>query len=87
MIVVCSKVTSFGLPKSTSLFLESQRKYRLRTWYRKEGGLTPTIEEYNYDFYATGKVKRPPVMEKYEAEMSKIYRVSVRQRSQKGNLR
>ncbi|KAI8632833.1 Clavaminate synthase-like protein [Xylariaceae sp. FL1651] len=48
--------------------------YKLRTPEEKEGGLTPTIEEYNYDFYATGKVSRPPVMEKYEAEMSTIYK-------------
>ncbi|KAI1816202.1 Clavaminate synthase-like protein [Poronia punctata] len=47
--------------------------YKLRTPEEKESGLIPTIEEYNYDFYATGKVKRPPIMDKYEAEMSSIY--------------
>ncbi|KAI3332234.1 Clavaminate synthase-like protein [Xylariaceae sp. AK1471] len=47
--------------------------YKLRTPEEKANGLTPTIEEYNYDFYATGKVNRPPIMEKYELEMSKIY--------------
>jgi hypothetical protein len=45
---------------------------------RKEGELTPTIEEYNYDLYTTGKVNRPPIMEKYESDMSKIYLVSSR---------
>jgi hypothetical protein len=38
----------------------------------------PTIEEYNYDFYATGKVTRPPIMEKYETEVAKVYQVSLR---------
>lgn len=43
--------------------------------HRKENGLTPTIEEYNYDYYATGKVVRPPIMEKYEDEVAKVYQV------------
>jgi hypothetical protein len=42
---------------------------------RKENGLTPTIEEYNYDYYATGKVARPPIMEKFEDEVAKVYQV------------
>ncbi|OXV06510.1 hypothetical protein Egran_05722 [Elaphomyces granulatus] len=47
--------------------------YKLRTPDEKEDGLTPTIEEYNYDYYATGKVVRPPIMEKFEDEVAKVY--------------
>ncbi|KAI1270272.1 Clavaminate synthase-like protein [Xylariaceae sp. FL1019] len=47
--------------------------YKLRSDEEKRDGLTPTIEEYNYDYYATGKVVRPRIMEKYEHDISKVY--------------
>ncbi|KAK4082316.1 uncharacterized protein Triagg1_2128 [Trichoderma aggressivum f. europaeum] len=58
--------------KNESGFFEG---YKLRTPEEKEGGLVPTIEEYNYDYYATGKVRRPPIMEKYEDKIGAVYKL------------
>jgi hypothetical protein len=42
---------------------------------RKERGIVPLIEEYNYDYHGTGVITRPKILQTNEGAARKIFDV------------